>query len=111
MPFPTKVKFLGYTYGVKIGTDETSTAGARGLFDGDKQMIHIHTHNQLDARVEALLHEILHMIDYHMDTELEETQIHRMSHGLYGVLRDNPLLLRQLQEENGSGRKRARTTK
>ncbi len=54
------------------------------------QTIDIRADQGDDHRCETLLHEAIHALDYDMQTELEERQVHTIAAGLYGLLRDNP---------------------
>jgi hypothetical protein len=43
-----------------------------------------------EARLDTLLHECLHVLDYDMQLDLTERQVHSLAAGIYMILRDNP---------------------
>lgn len=61
-----------------------------GYCDTDKCEIEITTRNvSVDHQLETLLHECLHALEEHLDIEMDEDDIRKLSKGIYALLKDN----------------------
>lgn len=91
---PKSVKVVGKTYAIEI-VDTVGDGTNLGEVDNDGQRIELGSgHSSLEAFQDTLLHETMHAIEYAMDIELEEHEIHRLTAGVLQVLRDNPSFTR-----------------
>lgn len=90
---PKSVDVLGREY--TIGMEET-LPNMLGYCDYENLSIKIKADQQPDMELDTVLHEILHAIDYSMNTELEERQIYCMTVGILSVLKYNQPLLEYL---------------
>lgn len=79
------VHVLGVPYRVVIGHVIGNDAGC---VDHTKQLITLDHDLEYDHRVEALLHEVLHAIEFAMEINVEERTISCLSRGLFAVLTD-----------------------
>ena len=52
--------------------------------------IELSPHELNEELKEAVVHEVIHDIDYQLCLELDEDQVHALSSGLYHALRANP---------------------
>ncbi len=86
-----KVKILGINYDVKMCNEgELGDGDYIGRIIAKQALIRIDKTARSQPQAELLLHEIIHGIDMSMDTQIKETIIKRLAHGLYAVLIDNP---------------------
>ena len=83
------LSILGYDYAVLLATDDDEMDGYDGLHRSKRLEIIVRARLKDDAKRETLLHEILHAIDEAFDAEMSETQVLRLSRGLYAVCREN----------------------
>ena len=69
-----------------------------GCCDSDKQTITIKKGMPNDLELDTVLHEVTHAIDYQMNLEMSERQVHGVGAGLAAVLIDNPRFIDYLYE-------------
>ena len=67
-----------------------------GSCDDNKQEISIKKQMPSDLELDTIIHEITHAIDYQMNLDLTERQVHGVGAGLAAVLIDNPKFLEYL---------------
>lgn len=90
---PTSVRVLARQYAIEWGTTPKNTCG---ICDNQKQLIKINGKAHHDLQQDTLLHEILHAIDEHMDSKMEEKRVNRLASLLLLVLKENPLVTEYL---------------
>jgi hypothetical protein len=79
------LKIVGKRY--KLIYDEKSEDC--GQCDDNKQQITIKKSMPSDLELDTIIHEVTHAIDYQMNLELTERQVHGVGTGLAAVLIDN----------------------
>ncbi len=90
MPSNT-IRICGVAYRVVFVTDEELPDDA-GQIQSRHCLIRIRRSAPNDRRAEVLLHEIVHGICYECHLPLDEQTVATLAAGLYGVLRDNPVM-------------------
>jgi Zn-dependent peptidase ImmA (M78 family) len=92
MALPKKISFMSQTYTV-IEDDivETKREGSFATIDFIDRTIYIFKDMQEDAKEEALLHELVHVVEHHMNIPLEEEYVAQLSMGIYHLLKQNKL--------------------
>lgn len=91
MTRPSLVKVLGKAYSIEwvhprdIGDDY-------GECRSHECLIKVSTEQAEIQQRDALLHEIVHAVDFEMDTKLTERAVRLIATGLLNMLRDNPLI-------------------
>lgn len=82
------MKILGYNYTVYCdGIHED--IGAYGRCHHGRQRIQIATNLAEEQVASTILHEILHVLNYHLGLDLKENTIMALESGLYLVLTEN----------------------
>jgi len=108
---PTSVHAFGIDYAItfvdKVTTDEVESLESAaqesiGVIKTKEQQIQLLTGVATDVLKEVVVHELLHLCD--MSTadpphQLDENDIVRLSNSLFGILRDNPLLVQWLLQK------------
>ena len=61
-----------------------------GECDNNKQAITLKKEMPSDLELDTIIHEVTHAIDYQMNLEMSERQVHGVGAGLAAVLIDNP---------------------
>jgi hypothetical protein len=61
-----------------------------GECDNNKQSITLKKEMPFDLELDTIIHEVTHAIDYQMNLEMSERQVHGVGAGLAAVLIDNP---------------------
>ena len=61
-----------------------------GECDNNKQSITLKKEMPSDLELDTIIHEVTHAIDYQMNLEMSERQVHGVGAGLAAVLIDNP---------------------
>jgi len=94
MNIPNRINILGHTYEIKTNKNrewETGhTAPATSYSRNCTIWIDL---NQVESQIEScLIHEILEIINYHLEIKLEHNQISCLETGIYQSLKDNDLL-------------------
>lgn len=95
MTKPATVKILGKAYSIEwvhprdIGDDY-------GECRSHECLIKVSTEQHEEQQRDALLHEIVHAVDFEMDTKLSERAVRLIATGLLNMLRDNPLIVAYL---------------
>lgn len=64
--------------------------GNSGLAHPAKLLIYVADDLPKDEVSDTQLHEVIHILDYMLDTELQESQVHRLATGLLAFFKDNP---------------------
>lgn len=64
--------------------------GNSGLSNANLLRIWVADDLPKEEQQDTMLHEVLHIIDYSMDTDLSETQVKRLATGLLAFFKDNP---------------------
>lgn len=90
--FPTEVKVVGKRYAIQY----LDAIGMQGDCNNQKQIIRIEKGNALEQEQDTVLHEILHAVDYAMQTKLKEAQVAALATGLLAVMKENPVLMEYL---------------
>ena len=80
------IKIVGKRY--KIVYDDK--AENCGECDDNKQQITVKKSMPPDLELDTIIHEVTHAIDYQMNLEMSERQVHGVGTGLAAVLIDNP---------------------
>jgi len=68
-----------------------------GQCDDNKQLITFQKGMPKDLELDTIIHEITHAIDYQMNLDMSERQVHGVGAGLAAVLIDNPKLIDYLK--------------
>lgn len=68
-----------------------------GQCDDNKQAITFQKGMPKDLELDTIIHEITHAIDYQMNLDMTERQVHGVGAGLAAVLIDNPKLIDYLK--------------
>ena len=69
-----------------------------GQCDDNKQAITIKKSMPSDLELDTIIHEVTHAIDYQMNLDLTERQVHGVGAGLAAVLIDNPKFIDYLSK-------------
>jgi hypothetical protein len=69
---------------------------ALGQADAENGEIRIRADLEKSVEQATLLHEVIHVLDHHLDLGLTEEQVAGIGQGLFQVLRDNPLFTKEL---------------
>jgi hypothetical protein len=93
---PTKISILSKVYRV----DRQDKAENQGLCLNQQLVIAIQTGNALGQEQDTVLHEVLHAVDYAMQTKMNERQIAAIATGLLSVLKENPSLVEYLLDSS-----------
>jgi len=92
MTLPKKVNFMSHTYTIVDGDSvETRREGSFATIDFLERRIYISHGMQEDAAEEALMHELVHVIEHHLNIPLEEAHVSQLSMGFYHLLKANKL--------------------
>jgi hypothetical protein len=83
------VKIIGKEVRVDIVGRDT-IQGNSGLSNATLLRIWVAKDLPKEEAQDTMLHEIIHILDYSMDTELTETQVKRLATGLLAFFKDNP---------------------
>lgn len=94
MKVPKKINILGLDFKVRhIETEQMKRNSWVGCVDSIGREICIDPSIPDISKAQILLHEIIHVIDYHMSGEgrmtLSEEQTDRLATGIYAVLKNN----------------------
>lgn len=100
MNLPSKVKLGGRTFDVLLVSDLKSDDDKelRGQISFYQNTIKLDKNQKEDMRSSTLLHEILHGILVDRDVKHSESLIVHLESGLIQVFRDNPKILKYLQQ-------------
>ena len=90
---PSEVKILGVPIGVVFKEDLIHD----GLCQYNDCLIEVKAGQLKIREVDAVVHELLHMIDYMHNLKLTESQVHRSATALIALLADNPKLLEYIK--------------
>lgn len=97
------MKILGYDYTVVEVTDSEEF----GSFDAQQQQILISADLCTEQQASTILHEIIEVINYHLDLDLEHSSIMALEAALYQVLVDSkvdlPMLLNSIETGDNNG--------
>lgn len=93
MRIPETIKIGPFTYKVLRPVVVNNNLRQRiGEADHENLVIKVEDGLAPEVAAEVFFHEVMHAVDVLMGTKLKETQVERMSKGLYMVLKDNSLL-------------------
>lgn len=92
---PEYVRVLGKPYKIEM-IDEFEDAGQ---CNDVKQSIKIRAGMPLELEQDAVIHELVHALDYCMHLEMAERQVSALASGLTALILDNPSLLHYLSQE------------
>jgi len=69
-----------------------------GHNDCNTQVITVNKNIHEDAKLDTILHEIIHIIDYNLQLKLKERQVHAMANGILEMVWDkrNEKLMRKI---------------
>lgn len=87
-----KLKILGHEYTVTDDLNIQVDDGQVAQINMRSLEIRIGAHLPSSREDEALLHEIVEALNYHLELKLEHRTINQLSEGLFQVLKDNGLL-------------------
>jgi hypothetical protein len=87
------LKIVGKRYKLFVKTNFEDC----GQCDDNKQTISLKKDMPKDLELDTLIHEITHAIDYQMNLEMSERQVHGVGAGLAAVFIDNPKLIDHLK--------------
>ena len=87
-----KLKILGHNYEVILDPKLDFDSRKVGECHTGDNWIKICSIYKRSRQEEALIHEIIEAINYHLELELEHPKISSLSEALYQVLKDNKLL-------------------
>lgn len=98
MNIPDKVKICFKDYKVnKIdGTVINDNKVCYGSIEYSEGHINISTLYSDDMQKCTLIHEIIHGIDELFNIDLQESQVEQLAKGLYGVIKDNPEIFKEV---------------
>jgi hypothetical protein len=111
MAMPKKIR-VGHAV-LEVRNDATTAAELTseqlaGSSNGNFLYIRVRNDLPYQTQAETLLHEVLHMVLFFsgldLDADQEEKIVRPAAMTLYGVLKDNPQLLKYLLEEKTNGR-------
>ena len=94
MKIPKRVRFVGRVYDVKHDVACAEEHNAYGMVNFHTGLITLTPRKAGVSEMEetdTLMHELLHIINHHYKIELTEDQIHFITLGLLGVIRENKL--------------------
>lgn len=93
MKLLNEVKIMGKTFKVEYLDFDKALQGSRmdGSSNKVKQSIQVDSTAHREYQESTLLHEILHMISYDLNLNLDETVVCQLETSLYQVFKDNGL--------------------
>ena len=86
------MKIMGHDYALVMNPDLQREMATPGACCAGTLKIQIDPGAPESRKEEALLHEIIEALKYHLDLELKHDKLSALSEGLYQVLRDNQLM-------------------
>ena len=86
MKLPKSLKIVGKRFKIIVDPKLEDC----GTCDSNKHEIKIKSGMPFDAELDTVIHEITHAIDFQMNLEMSERQVHGVGAGLAAVLTDNP---------------------
>ena len=92
----TTFKIAGIVYKI-LYKDDSEMEGRIGLANFNTQEIWINKTHTLQTKKIAILHEIVHILDHAYNLHMSEDAVIYTTHGLLGLLLDNPNLLNNIQ--------------
>ncbi len=97
---PASIRIIGKTFEVEWQERiEHEGECVNGLFDSDTQQIQVVGNLPLELSQDALLHEVMHAVEFSMGLDLEESVVNRMATGLLAVIKDNPRFVSYLRRK------------
>jgi hypothetical protein len=91
-----QIRVLGHIVKIKV-VDVPLQDSSLGQADAEGGEIRIRGGLEESVEQATLLHEVIHVIDHHLDLGLTESQVAGLGQGLFAVLRDNPQFVKELQ--------------
>lgn len=92
----TTFKIAGVTYTIYY-KDNAEMEGKIGLANFNAQEIWINKSHTVQTKRIAILHEIIHLLDHTYNLKMSEDDVIYSTHGLLGLMLDNPSLLNNIQ--------------
>lgn len=98
-----KIKFMSYEFTVEwikgfIDDTENNQKALAGCLISAKNKIKLD--NDVPYKYESLLHELIHLVCIIFDIKLDESQVSRLSEGLYHMLKENPWVSEAINNNN-----------
>lgn len=90
--FPTEARIVGKMYSIQ----HLDAMGLQGECNNQRQTIKIEKGNAFEQEQDTVLHELIHAVDYAMQTKLKEVQVAALATGLLAVMKENPALMEYL---------------
>ncbi|MHB8276362.1 MAG: hypothetical protein ACYDIA_01745 [Candidatus Humimicrobiaceae bacterium] len=98
MKIPPKINIGGIIYDVKLVSGKVNNvlqeASFRGMYSNEKCIITIDKNANKQVIEQTFFHEVLHGIESNFKLKFSENNIDRLARGIYQVLNDNNLLLK-----------------
>ncbi len=99
-----KVRILGIDYDIKeLNIYKTSGGTNIGHADFDNCVIQLDKDQNDTHKQSILLHELIHILSYRLNLNLDEDAVVRFEAGLFAVFMDNPRLLEEMLELSRMG--------
>jgi len=95
IPIPKQIRVLSQNIDVKLG--DLSSADTVAAWDGVEGQIVIHKHLGKFVAVNALIHELIHALEFLLGLELTEQDIDSLATGIISIIVDNPELVELVQ--------------
>lgn len=95
------IRILGKPFTIER-VDPNPLGEQLGASSAVEQRIIIATGTPPEQEADTLLHEIIHAIDYTIQIDLTERQVHALTGALFAVFRDNPGLAERLLLTSGA---------
>jgi hypothetical protein len=89
-------KIAGIVYKI-LYKDDSEMQGRIGLANFNTQEIWINKSHTTQTKKIAILHEIVHLLDHAYNLNMSEDDVIYTTHGLLGLMLDNPDLLNNIQ--------------
>lgn len=93
-----KVKVVGKTYLVNF-VDRKELPNDYGECNNETQIIRVRKDNHGETQADVLLHEIIHAVDFAVNSDMTERQVHSIATGLLQVILDNPEIVKWIQKQ------------
>lgn len=82
------LKILGYHFTIE-NTNDSDTMGSYGRTNFDKQIIQVASEIKDEQKISTIIHEIIEVLNYHMEFNLDHNVIMSLEAGLFQSLTDN----------------------
>lgn len=95
---PEVVRVFGRNYYILYPSSDMGITNL-GLTHFEEAIINIRDGQQSVEEKDTVLHEVLHVLDRVMETDLDEKQVTVLAHGLIGIFQDNPEFAKYIIEK------------